>query len=125
MIINPPNKPVRSKALSRAFSTWPGKYRIRIGTEFFSLLVSQLGEVLGGEMCVYRRTRPAEDRSSPDAGSLDRTLKDGIVRISTGARPDAEVAKDTPCIYATGALEPFPEDRLLRDLEAQAWVTFH
>ena len=73
-------------------------------------------------MCVYRRTPPAEDRSSRDAGSLDRTLKDGIVRISTGGHPDAEVAKGTPCMYATGALEAFPEDRLLRDLEAQAWV---
>jgi PAS domain S-box-containing protein len=93
-----------------------------IGTEFFSLLVNKLGEVLGAE-CVYigEFLRGRTDRVRTLAAWMEGRKTESF-EFPLAGTPDAEVAKGTPCMCGTGALEAFPEDSFLRDLEAQAWV---
>src|SRR5215831_3888849 len=122
MTIYSPNKLVRSTGSEQGLLNIARQVSETIGTEFFSLLVNQLGEVLGAE-CVYigELLRGRIDRVQTLAAWIERRKMESF-EFPLAGTPDAEVAKGTPCMYATGALEAFPDDRLLRDLEAQAWV---
>jgi PAS domain-containing protein len=121
----PPDSPSQ---LSRSTRSEQGLLNIArqvsetIGTEFFSLLVNQLGVVLGAD-CVYigEFLRGRVDRVRTLAAWAEGRRMETFDFPLAGTR-EAEVAKGTPCIYGRGALEAFPEDRLLRDLEADAWV---
>jgi len=122
MAPNPRNKPMRPTSSAQGLLTIARQVSEKIGTEFFSVLVHQLGEVLGAE-CVY----------------IGEFLKGRVNRVRTlavqvkGRRmelfefplsgtPDEEVTKGNPCTCTADVLQAYPEDRLLGDLEAQAWV---
>jgi PAS domain-containing protein len=93
-----------------------------IGSEFFHVLVNQLGGVLGAE-CVYigefvgGRTERVRTLAAYMAGYRTEALE-----LPLAGSPDAEVALGNPCMYATGVREIFPGDCRLRDLEAEAYV---
>jgi signal transduction histidine kinase len=93
-----------------------------IGTEFFSLLVNQLGSALGAE-CVYlgefagvgamQVQTVAACREGEQIEAFDFPLV---------GSPDGEVALGKPALYARGVREAFPADRRLHDLQVEAFV---
>jgi hypothetical protein len=93
-----------------------------IGTEFLSTLVHHLAKVLEAK-CMY------VSEFVGDKTSRVRTLaafvegdRPEAFEFPLVGSPDAEVARGNPSMYARGAREMFPEDSLLRDLAAEAWV---
>jgi two-component system, cell cycle sensor histidine kinase and response regulator CckA len=95
-----------------------------IGAEFFSMLADQLAEALSAK-CVYvgEFARGNTDRVRTLAACREGGRVEGFEFPLAGS-PDAEVALGNPCVYARGVRETFPGDRLLQDLEAEAFVAF-
>src|SRR5215469_14664996 len=93
-----------------------------IGAEFFSVLVNQLGRVLGAE-CVYvgEFVLGRTERVQTLAAYMREGQADTLDRPLAGS-PDAEVADGKPCLHARGVQEAFPGDRWVRNLEAAAYV---
>jgi len=93
-----------------------------IGSEFFHMLVNQLGGVLGSE-CVYigEFVGGKTERVRTLAAYVEGSRMQAFELPLTGS-PDAEVARGNPCMYATRVREKFPGDPRLRDLEAEAYV---
>jgi signal transduction histidine kinase len=93
-----------------------------IGTEFFSMLVKQLGAVLDAE-CVYigEFLGGKTDRVRTLAACV-RGGRMEAFEFPLANTPDAEVARGNPCLYARGVRETFSGDRLLCDLKVEACV---
>jgi hypothetical protein len=93
-----------------------------IGAEFFCMLADQLAGALSAK-CVYvgEFVRGNTDRVRTLAACGEGDRAEGFEFPLAGS-PDAEVALGNPCIYARGVREMFPGDRLLHDLEAEAFV---
>ena len=122
MAPNPRNKPMRPTSSAQGLLTIARQVSEKIGTEFFSVLVHQLGEVLGAE-CVYigefleGRVNRVRTLAVQVKG---RGLE--LFEFPLSGTPDEEVTKGNPCTCTADVLQAYPEDRLLGDLEAQAWV---
>jgi signal transduction histidine kinase len=93
-----------------------------IGTEFFSMLVRHLRKALGAG-CVYVSEFVGlhTDRARTVAACIEGPRMETFEFPIAGS-PDAEVALRQPYMCLRGVREMFPADRLLRDLEAEAWV---
>jgi PAS domain S-box-containing protein len=93
-----------------------------IGSEFFSVLVDQLRGVLSAE-CVYigefvfRGTEHVRLLAASAVGAHAAASE-----FPLAGSPDAEVAAGNSSLYGRGVQEAFPEDRRLREQEAEAFV---
>ena len=122
MAPNPRNKPMSPTSSAQGLLTIARQVSEKVGTEFFSVLVHQLGEVLGAE-CVYigefleGRVNRVRTLAVQIKG---RRLE--LFEFPLSGTPDEEVIKGNPCTCTADVLQAYPEDRLLGDLEAQAWV---
>jgi signal transduction histidine kinase len=93
-----------------------------VGTEFFSMLVKQLGTVLDSE-CLY--IGEFLGRTTDRVRTLAACVEGGRMEafeFPLAGSPAAKVATGSPCMYARGIRKRFPRDRLLGDLKAEAYV---
>jgi PAS domain S-box-containing protein len=93
-----------------------------IGSEFFTLLVNRLAEVVNADSVyiaefVGDRTERVRTLAIWTEGGGPKTFE-----FPLAGSPDAETARGSPCTYARRVRETFPEDHMLRDLEAEAWT---
>jgi PAS domain S-box-containing protein len=93
-----------------------------IGSEFFTILVNRLAEVVNAD-CVYiaefvgDKTERVRTLAIWPEGGRPKGFEFPLV-----GSPDAETARGSPFTYARRVREMFPEDHMLRDLEAEAWT---
>jgi PAS domain S-box-containing protein len=86
------------------------------------MLANQLAGVLGAT-CVYigefvgGKTNRVRTLAAFVEGGRTEAFE-----FPLAGSPDAEVAEGNPCMYPRGVREMFPGDRLLHDLESEAWV---
>ena len=93
-----------------------------VGAEFFSTLVKELREALDSE-CVYigEFTRGEIERVQTVAACVKEEWV-SVFELPLAGGPDAELALGKPCTFERGVTEIFPEDRLLSDLQVEAYV---
>jgi signal transduction histidine kinase len=93
-----------------------------IGAEFLSMLARQLAGVLEAK-CVYvgEFVGGKSKRVRTLAAFVEGDRPEAFEFLLAGS-PDAEVASGSPCMYLRAVRELFPEDPVLRDLKAEAWV---
>ena len=92
------------------------------GAEFLSMLAHQLAGMLEAK-CVYvsEFVGSKTNRARTLAAFVEGDRPEAFEFPLEGS-PDAEVASGSPCIYPRAVREIFPEDPVLRDLKAEAWV---
>jgi PAS domain S-box-containing protein len=121
-----PNSP--HNFVSQPGNEWPGFVNIArqvsatIGSEFFTILVNRLAEAMHAD-CVYigefvgdKTARVRTLAAWPEGG------RPNGFEFPLAGSPDAEAARGSPCTYARSVRETFPDDPILRDLEAEAWT---
>jgi signal transduction histidine kinase len=93
-----------------------------IGAEFFSMLAHQLTGVLEAK-CVYVGEF-VEDKSNRVRTLAAFVDGDGSAAFEfpLAGTPDAALSSGSPCVYPRAVREMFPEDPVLHDLDAEAWV---
>jgi PAS domain S-box-containing protein len=123
MIPSPPRNLVRQPG-----NEWQGFVKIArqvsetIGSEFFTILVKRLAEVVNadlvyiGEFVGDKAERVRILAAWPEDG------RPKAFEFPLADSPDAETSRGGPCTYARHVRETFPADHVLRDLEAEAWT---
>src|SRR5262249_28640813 len=116
------------QTLGQPDSDWQGFLKLArqvsetVGAEFLSMLARQLAGVLEAK-CVYvsefvgGKTNRVRTLAAFVEGGRPEAFE-----FPLAGSPDAVVASGTPCMYPSAVREMFPEDPVLRDLEAEAWV---
>ncbi len=93
----------------------------QVGREWFQAAVSGLATVVGADLAMVGRL--VDDRSAVQTLAFceNRKIQPNFTYELAGT-PCAEVVEGSPCLYADGVADEFPEDTMLREMSIAGYV---